>query len=787
MKFKNQYWVILIALFGALLYLQTIPYGYSGDDGIYTYFNRVTQLGTEKWTELFQFGSMNFIEINPTNSSIYRPFTLLTFAIERQLVGEFDASVGHTINVILYFALLWVIGSFLLKLGEKRQLPGWIALLILVLYAVHPIHTEVVASVKSRDTLLSSLFAFSAILIWFSNSGKPKPIQWGIILGLYFLSLLSKEESIPLMALVFLISWFFLKNDFKKSIQVTLPFLIPFGIYMILRSIFLDPASGDSYGSLVNSVLYAASGSEWIATNFYIYLQYLKLLLIPHPLSWDYSFSQIAIQTFISPWVWLSFLVFGGLVYFAIKGFKTRSLYSFGILFYLTSFSIFANLVPSLIIGSNLGERFMFIPSLSFCFLVVFGLYDFFQKKAPNLGIKGVLGLVLFIGVLFSWKTIARSQVWESNMSLSSSGVETSPNSWRTHIMYAEELRLQGKEIEKTSVDSAKPYFEKAVFHYDQGFDILGEPNPVPQYYNTLAESLLGLGDSIRAEETLRLATTKAPKLFFGWFKLALLEYAKGNYEEAKFMYLKALEAQKPDLYSTYKNLGNTHLRLTENQEAILAFEKARKEKSDPEIERLLAYLYTDLGMLEKAAEFQIDSLGNVEETRFLLALRAGNDFFEKKDYPKAIQNYRKIEGDFEKFGGAAKYPSYFAAFGKALIENRDTLEAKKQFLKAYQVDASNHVVLTNLGIIALLKDKRYAEAERYFRAAVNANPEDPFSARMNLGTSLLIQRKEKEAIVVLEDALKYGSSPAVLNNLYLLHTATGNPERAAYYKGLMQ
>jgi protein O-mannosyl-transferase len=787
MKIKNQYWVILIALFGALLYFQTIPYGYTGDDGIYANLNRVTQMGIAKWTELFQYGSMNFIEINPSNSSIYRPFTLLTFAIEKQLVGEFDASVGHTINVILYFALLWVIGLFLLKLSERRQLPGWMALLILVLYATHPIHTEVVASVKSRDTLLSSLFAFSAILIWLFNSGKPKPIQWVVILGLYFLSLLSKEESIPLMALVFLISWFFLKNDFKKSIQITIPFLIPFGIYMILRSVFLDSASADGFESLVNSVLYVASGSAWIATNFYIYLQYLKLLLIPHPLSWDYSFSQIAIQSFSSPWVWLSFLVFGGLVYFAIKGFKSRNLYSFGILFYLTSFSIFANLVPSLIIGSNLGERFLFIPSLAFCFLVVFGLYNFLQQKAPNLGMRGVLGLILVIGVLFSWKTIARSKVWESNMTLSSSGVETSPKSYRTHIMYAEELRLKGKEIEKSSVDSAKPYFEKAVFHYNQGFDILGEPNPIPRYYIALAESLLSLGDSLQAVETLKIATKKAPKIFYGWFKLASLEYVKGNYEEAKSMYLKALEAQKPDLYSTYKNLGYTHLMLAENQEAILAFEKARKEKSDPEIERRLAFLYTDLGMLDKAAEFQIDSLGNVEETKFLLTLRTGNEFFEKKDYPKAIQNYRKIEEDFEKFGGATKHPSYYAAFGKALIENRDTLEAKKQFLKAYQVDASNHVVLTNLGIIALLKDKRYAEAEKYFRAAVNANPDDPYSARLNLGSSLLIQRKEREAIIVLEDALKYGSSPEVLKNLYLLHTATGNPERAAYYKRWIQ
>ncbi|MDF2156694.1 hypothetical protein [Algoriphagus sp. CAU 1675] len=41
-------WVWFIALIGALLYIQTLGYGYSADDGIYAYFNRVTQKGLEE-------------------------------------------------------------------------------------------------------------------------------------------------------------------------------------------------------------------------------------------------------------------------------------------------------------------------------------------------------------------------------------------------------------------------------------------------------------------------------------------------------------------------------------------------------------------------------------------------------------------------------------------------------------------------------------------------------------------------------------------------------------------
>lgn len=50
----------------------------------------------------------------------------------------------------------------------------------------------------------------------------------------------------------------------------------------------------------------------------------------------------------------------------------------------------------------------------------------------------------------------------------------------------------------------------------------------------------------------------------------------------------------------------------------------------------------------------------------------------------------------------------------------------------------------------------------------------------------MILQRKENEAIQVLEDALNYGSSRAVISNLYLLKKATGNTDRMNYYQNLL-
>ncbi|WP_339866319.1 tetratricopeptide repeat protein [uncultured Algoriphagus sp.] len=787
MKQKSFFWILLIAFFGVLLYAQTYNYGYSGDDGIYAYFNRVTQKGLDEWTELFKYGSMNFIQINPVNTSIYRPFTLLTFAVEYQVFGEFNARNGHSLNVLLYGSLLVVLGLFLLKLCERKSWPLLIPLLILALYAVHPLHVEVVASVKSRDTLLASLFAFSAILLWIKwekNLSIPRLSLVGI---LFFFSLISKEESLPLIALVALIGYFFQQKSVWESIKSTLPFVIPALVYLIIRAIVLDSAS-TTYDSKINSVIYGLTGGDRLATNLYIYLQYIKLLFFPHPLSWDYSFAQLDVQTFKSPIVWLSLVFFGGLIYLAYLGFKSRNVFSFGILFYLVSFSIFANLTTSLIIGSNLGERFLFIPSLAFSFLIVVGLYQLVLKYQSS-KVKLILPLVLLPVILaFSWKTIDRSPVWKSNLTLSKSGVETAPKSWRTHVMYAEELRLKGKEIEKTSTDSAKAYYEEAIKEFDLSNEILGKEASVSQYLNALGEVLLGYGDTLRAVKVFEESVKKNPAAYFGWFKLAMLNFEEGNFDKAEEYYLKSLKSDKTEYFPNYKNLGLTYMRKGESVKAIAMFEKALEYQDDPSTKSTLSYLYSQAGDMEKAKEYQTaDSTGrSVEEMTFVFTMSEANGAFQRNDYVTAVEKYAKCEAEFEQYGGAEKYPSFNAAYAKSLLETRDTLAAKKQFLKAYKIDPKNPVVLTNLGTIAFLKDKDYPTSERYYREATMANPEDPFSAYMNLGSVLLAQRKEKEGLVALEKSLEYGSNRAVLGNLYLINKSLGNEERMNYYQNLL-
>jgi hypothetical protein len=84
----------------------------------------------------------------------YRPMVLMTFALEVALVGQVGW-ISHGLNVCLYAACILVAGRMTHRLFPGRSV---ILVVTLFLFALHPVHTEVVNNVKSRDELLSFLF-----------------------------------------------------------------------------------------------------------------------------------------------------------------------------------------------------------------------------------------------------------------------------------------------------------------------------------------------------------------------------------------------------------------------------------------------------------------------------------------------------------------------------------------------------------------------------------------------------------------------------------------------------
>src|SRR5690606_11975243 len=87
-------------------------------------------------------------------SNLYRPLPRLMFALEWKLAPG-NASLSHWINVLLFALSCTFLFRVLARLINGKY---YLLFMAMLLYAVHPIHTEVVANIKSRDEILSLLF-----------------------------------------------------------------------------------------------------------------------------------------------------------------------------------------------------------------------------------------------------------------------------------------------------------------------------------------------------------------------------------------------------------------------------------------------------------------------------------------------------------------------------------------------------------------------------------------------------------------------------------------------------
>jgi protein O-mannosyl-transferase len=155
-KYIEKWWFWILASF--LLYANTLKHEYVIDDLIVVTNNRLTQEGVSAIPEIFSHSYLYGYDGREDES--YRPLTLTSFAIERSLFDA-DPFFSHLIQVLLYGLTILVLFRLLTQIFESTNLK-W-AFAVAFLFMLHPIHTEVVANVKSRDELFCALFLFSAL------------------------------------------------------------------------------------------------------------------------------------------------------------------------------------------------------------------------------------------------------------------------------------------------------------------------------------------------------------------------------------------------------------------------------------------------------------------------------------------------------------------------------------------------------------------------------------------------------------------------------------------------
>lgn len=196
----SNYKYFVVFVFAVLIYINTVPNEFCMDDELVTSVrkdqpHRLTSNGISAIPLIF---TEPYYKDEQGYAYDYRPVVLTTFAIEHSLLGD-SPHTSHFINVILYGLLCAVLLSTLCELFKSYNviLPFVSALI----FAAHPIHTEVVASIKNRDEILALLFGLISILL-LTKTAVYNKIGF-LISSIFFLtlSIFSKPTSIPLVVL----------------------------------------------------------------------------------------------------------------------------------------------------------------------------------------------------------------------------------------------------------------------------------------------------------------------------------------------------------------------------------------------------------------------------------------------------------------------------------------------------------------------------------------------------------------------------------------------------------
>lgn len=469
---KTVFFLALVISF--VLYGNTLSHQYALDDAIVITKNKFVKEGFSGISNLLT--SDSFLGFFGEKKDLvaggrYRPLSLITFAIEYQFFGE-TPWISHLINILIYALIGWLIFITLSRLLSSRFEGKSLFLLSAfsaLLFMLHPIHTEVVANIKGRDELMSLMFSLMAFhfVLKFVDAQKKTDLYLACIS--LFLGLMAKENALAFAFIIPASLWFFRKPNKQAWWLSIICIFIPSIIFLIIRGQILGGGTSSLPDELMNNPFLGATTTQKYATILFTWFIYLKLLVFPHPLTYDYYPYHIHLVGFNHPAVLFMLISSIALVVLFFNGLKTKSIPAFSILGFAASFGMVSNLFFP--VGTFMNERFVFMPSLFWSVGLVTLLYIWFDKKKSFPVKITVYALCVYTLVFYPVKTIARNRAWANDLTLFTTDVRTSANSAKSNCSAGGKLWEEGKTIKNNNLQNnyfsqSETYLRKAIAIY---------------------------------------------------------------------------------------------------------------------------------------------------------------------------------------------------------------------------------------------------------------------------------------------------------------------------------
>lgn len=588
---------LLLFVLSFLLYGNTIKNSYAFDDNYVAVTNTEhpnnprIEKGIKGIVEIFK---THYVEIEG-QSFEYRPLVLTSFAIEYQFFGS-NPHVSHFINILLYAITCILLFHLLTKLFNKYNVI--FPLLSTLLFLVHPIHTEVVASIKSRDELLTFLFGLSSFYFVLKSLESKQFLNMLVAVMFFFLASLCKSTYILFLALIPISLYFFTAIPFKRIAIIIVSILGAVICLKLLKFGLLDNSTKmRAYAFFENPLFFEDNFLSRLPVAFYTVGYYFKLLLVPYPLCCYYGSYTIPVLQWSSPFVVISFGFYVSIVVYALRTVSKKKVLTYGIITYLIGIFPFANIVLAVV--GIVGERFIYFASYGFCISISYLLLIVFKINITDRVVLNIRHLkipfkiaVTFILIVFAALTLTRNTKWKDEYTLFRNDVKKFDNSCNLHYLLGNKLY---PEIFSTPNGAKRDaIINEATFHFKKALTLMIEG--VKQYptdfttLNNIGTIYINIfNDAVSAQPFFKQALRLKPKNTITNYNLAYC-YEKRNLPDSAIFYYEDMVSENTPYFPVYIQLRELYLTKHQYLKTIKCDEKLIS------LNPLQAKLYVNLG-----------------------------------------------------------------------------------------------------------------------------------------------------------------------------------------------
>jgi protein O-mannosyl-transferase len=431
-----------VLLLAFLVYANTLVNGFVYDDHeqvetnpyvhSFHYVGRI--LTTTVWSFQGAEGQTNY----------YRPLMTLSYLVCNKLFQSLPYGF-HLLNILLNCMAVWLVFLLCLRLfGDETM-----AVCAAAIFALHPIHTEVVAWIAAVTELQLAVFYLATFVLFLrlgSSDRRQERATQVLMCCSFVLALLSKEQAVTLLALVVIYEHLYRADctltNWKTKVSRYGGLAAIGCVYLIFRATVL--------GGLAPVLKHPeVTPSQVPMAALALLGQYAAKLFWPHPLLAFYVFHRST--SVLDPSVLLGIVVVLTAVALFVLLWRHARMYSFALIWIAVTLAPVLN--PRWMATNVFTERYLYLPSVGFCALIAGFVVWVFRRGAARVPLFrwAMLAAAVAFCALAATQIVGRNRDWHDDWTFLTRTLTTEPRAslMRTDLGSLEWSRLHRDDAER--------------------------------------------------------------------------------------------------------------------------------------------------------------------------------------------------------------------------------------------------------------------------------------------------------------------------------------------------